>query len=861
MSLTSCDNPPAAVRMKRQKHVEDDVEDLEASVLARCHLPKRAVRSWPNEDGRVSRRRFPPHTSIVIIGPRGAGKSSLAVIAGAMLNYQVIDDDDFFLKVTGLSKQKHRKEYGREAYRLQELECMRAMLSQHTNRTVMTCGQGAITAKGTALLRSYGQNHPVIYATRESDILREYFPAATLENCQSFLLRVHSAWRRASNFEFFNLSERWGEAEPSSTEGRLQRMLPNRTFRQRSMQTLQNTKSLLARFLLVVLGNVSSKLWETSFQTLLPPQPEERPFSQILRLPLRALENDKFILAGIDPCVDAVELSIDQSAYDSMQLQLHCSVEWAVAVLRRHFNVPICFHVDISPGLEIEPGAKDWDRYFDLIETGFRLALEYVTIDLRADASAIERLIDIRGHTKVIGVLHTPEPRRGRWRSNDPMQDYERGKTLGCDIIRLSQPCLTIEDNFECQQFRSDVSAMSDGIPLSAFNTKALGLLSRVFNWSLTPITSPAVLHASIPALTADAGDSSSTLRRNLFTLNVLDPLQFFVFGAEVDFSLSPAMHNAGFAAGNMSHSYRIWQTNKLEEVKETILSGQFGGASISMPFKTEIVSMVQQLSPSARVIGAANTLLPVRDNVSWHPKCADQRCKCQRNRSGPVVSLLGDNTDWMGIYACIAKYTSPANNITSETSALVIGAGGLSRAGIYTLVKLGIRNIFIYNRTVSKARALAQEYMNAEWSFEEVVNIQYETREQQNVSGLQIKVLESTEDRWPTEFSFPSIILSTIPAHRNPKSPSVDLQLPDGWLKHPTGGLIVELAYHSRETLLAAQFRKMKYPGWTLIDPVEVLFEQACFQFELFTGCKAPREAMWEAGLEQYAQQMEPKF
>lgn len=780
--------------MKRDKSIDDYVQDVEASVLSVGKVAKGVSNGPSCKEKGALQRRFPSAASIVLIGPRGAGKSSLAVIAGAMLKYKVIDDDQFFVKFTGLSKQNYRKKYGREAYRSRELECMHAMLSQHREKAVITCGQGAITAKGTALLRNYGHSHPVIYITRESDILREYLGAGSLDDTESFLLRVHSAWRRASNFEFFNICERSGEARTSSTETRLQGILPNRTFRQRSMQTLQNTKRLLARFLLILLGNVSSKLSETSFQTLFPPSPEERPFSQLLRLPLHVLVNRSVNIADIDPCVDAVELFIDLSAYDNSQSQPHGSVAWAIATLRRHFSVPVVFHVDIEPQLAKEAGVIDWKNYFDLIEIGLRLGSEYVTIDLRAENDAIDHIVSVKGHTKIIGALHTSEPRQNQWRSPAPMQSYETAKNLGCDIIRLSQPCLTVGDNFDCERFRSDIYAMKDNIPLSAFNSNPLGLLSRTFNTCLTPITHPCLLEKlTPPPRDGSSPDVASTLRQNLFMLNVLRPLRFFVFGAEVKLSLSPAMHNAGFISGGMLHSYRACEAADLEDVKATIFDDEFGGASISLPFKTEVISMIQQLSPSARMIGAVNTLLPVRENVSWHADCVDQRCKCQRNRNGPVLSLFGDNTDWMGIYACIARYTSPANTITAETSALVIGAGGLSRAGIYTLVKLGIRNIFIFNRTVNKARALAEEYENADWSFEEVDSTSGESREEHEVTDLRINVLESIEDQWPSEFNFPSIILSTIPAYRSSDSPPVDLRLPDEWLAHRTGGLIVE--------------------------------------------------------------------
>lgn len=52
-------------------------------------------------------------------------------------------------------------------------------------------------------------------------------------------------------------------------------------------------------------------------------------------------------------------------------------------------------------------------------------------------------------------------------------------------------------------------------------------------------------------------------------------------------------------------------------------------------------------------------------------------------------------------------------------------------------------------------------------------------------------------------------------------------------------------------------QLREENHLGWTVIDPIEVLFEQACAQCELFTGNRAPRKAMWEACLNEYADKM----
>lgn len=53
------------------------------------------------------------------------------------------------------------------------------------------------------------------------------------------------------------------------------------------------------------------------------------------------------------------------------------------------------------------------------------------------------------------------------------------------------------------------------------------------------------------------------------------------------------------------------------------------------------------------------------------------------------------------------------------------------------------------------------------------------------------------------------------------------------------------------------SQLREETRPGWAVVDPIEVLFEQACAQWELFTGSRAPREAMWQACLIEYAEKM----
>jgi len=69
--------------------------------------------------------------------------------------------------------------------------------------------------------------------------------------------------------------------------------------------------------------------------------------------------------------------------------------------------------------------------------------------------------------------------------------------------------------------------------------------------------------------------------------------------------------------------------------------------------------------------------------------------------------------------------------------------------------------------------------------------------------------------------------------------------------LQSPSGGVVVEMAYMTKETPLIKQmkaFRETKQRQWVLVDGIETLIEQAIGQFESMTGRKAPKRCMADA-------------
>ncbi|CAI4217660.1 unnamed protein product [Parascedosporium putredinis] len=132
-------------------------------------------------------------------------------------------------------------------------------------------------------------------------------------------------------------------------------------------------------------------------------------------------------------------------------------------------------------------------------------------------------------------------------------------------------------------------------------------------------------------------------------------------------------------------------QTEGIDDSVNTLMRRpDFGGASVTFPHKLQVGKLLDTLTPVARKVGAVNTVI-VREE-------------------GGKRTLLGDNTDWLGIKACIES--TGVTNLSSST-VLILGAGGAARAACHAVEMLGIKDLIIVNRTISKADDLASIFPN----------------------------------------------------------------------------------------------------------------------------------------------------
>ncbi|KAI9924887.1 hypothetical protein ASPWEDRAFT_110334 [Aspergillus wentii DTO 134E9] len=807
-----------------------------------------------------AQRTFDRNASVVLIGIRGTGKSSLAVMLAATSGRRLIDADRYFHQMTGRTRAAFKKNYDLADYRQQEAKVMESMLMEHKEGYVIACGPGSMERSGQRLLREYANTHPVIHVIRDPESIQSYLKAWDTDKVRRFLELSGPIYRACSNMEFFNVSE-LDAGEHAGKDGHhhttLDLELDHRAQSPTPFLTLKRLQRDFLRFVNFATGDandVSSQ--DVSFPLSMLPI-ESRTFTYSVAVPISSLFEQDLDIEDLESTTDAFELKVDvpesPSTHIGVDSTLADKISQTVATIRRNIVVPFIFHVESklptgNSTPQSQPLRRPDDAYLNLCRHGLRLAPEFLTVDLSYDDAVISQIIASKGTTAVIGHFAAFEPLPSGWDNADYTEMYERAKKLGCDMVRLSQSAATIDDNYAVQRFRHHINTLpKPSLPLIAYNSGPLGRMSCCFNPILTPVTHPSL--SSDPAKLPPC----ITLREAheaLYASFTLDPMQFFVFGANVTYSLSPAMHNAAYKLCGMPHVYSIHQSSSLRGLSELVENPHFGGASVSLPYKTEAIPLLHSMSPHARAIGAVNTIVPIRnieDNVLVSEKSS---LYLEKSRAGPIKALHGDNTDWIGIGNCFRRGLSPANAIRPNSTGLVIGAGGMARAAVYSMIHLGLQNIFVFNRTSANAEKLVHHYHRQ--------NLHHALKRSGSTPHPTIHVLASLQDNWPAGYKQPTVIASCIPAHSIGGQPAPNFEIPSQWLESPTGGVVVELAYKPLNTPLIKQMRALSHRGWVALDGLDVLPEQGFAQFELFTGRRAPRRLMRTIVLKEYKDEEE---
>ncbi len=262
--------------------------------------------------------------------------------------------------------------------------------------------------------------------------------------------------------------------------------------------------------------------------------------------------------------------------------------------------------------------------------------------------------------------------------------------------------------------------------------------------------------------------------------------------GDPVEHSLSPAIHNAAFQKLGLNLVYLAFRVEAIGDAIKGLRSlGNFRGASVTIPHKVSAVPFLDSLEPTARHIGAINTIVA----------------------EGGI--LKGYNTDAIGALRALRE----SDVALKGRQVVMLGSGGAARAIAFALgAETGIDRLTILGIDEQERTVLVRDLrLKAGMAVQESLLDESMLR----------KVLPDTH-----------VLIHCTPMGMSPKVHQTSVP---ATLLHP-GLTVMDIVYNPRDTQL---LKDAKAAGCRVIPGLEMFLHQAAAQFELWTNQAAPADVM----------------
>ena len=264
--------------------------------------------------------------------------------------------------------------------------------------------------------------------------------------------------------------------------------------------------------------------------------------------------------------------------------------------------------------------------------------------------------------------------------------------------------------------------------------------------------------------------------------------------------SISPFIHNQAFEATHTNGVYVAWEVEAtdLAETVANIRRYQMFGINLSMPYKEQVISYLDQLSAEARLIGAVNTVV---------------------NREG---TLIGYNTDGKGFFKSLPSFKISGGKM------VLLGAGGAAKAILAQAILDGVSQVSVFVRSAStgKTRPYLEKLQNE-------TGFKVDLFALEDVSELQARIIDS------------DLLVNATSVGMDGSSQPIPTSI-----VLPEKLLVADVIYQPFDTPFLKWARNQ---GNQSINGLGMLLYQAAEAFELWTGKEMPIDQIWELLTQKY--------
>jgi shikimate dehydrogenase len=267
------------------------------------------------------------------------------------------------------------------------------------------------------------------------------------------------------------------------------------------------------------------------------------------------------------------------------------------------------------------------------------------------------------------------------------------------------------------------------------------------------------------------------------------------LIGHPVAHSFSGAMQQAAFDALEIDARYELWDRRQIDlaDAIAQLRGDDFLGANVTIPHKEHVVPMMDRLTEEAAATGAVNVI----------------------SRDGK--KLVGHNTDVTGFKAALDKVVGKQK---MPRQAVVLGAGGASRAVVSALIGEGFQRIVIFNRHLHRAEGIVRHFGRS-------------------ASHMDLRAMPWHESVLEAELSKTKVLVNATAIGMVPGETPIPAEL------LPPDLFVVDLIYNPPVTQLLKDAAAARC---TTLGGELMLLQQGGRAFELWTGKPAPIEAMQAA-------------